>query len=293
MLALLFSSCSNSGNTTENPGEATEVEESQDPEVVVDWTKPIYSLGETEKDTLSKWEYNDKGLEIKEIFFDNGKVGETTISEYDANGNCIKNVQTGSCHGETAYTYDAQNRLVYSNGDLFSGNTHWFSSEFTYEGQKSFEMSRQSTEGQPGAYESKTVTYYMDPECRYDTLSQSYEKEVSYDADGNEVANAFSDTCVTYTTKKYQVVNGKTLLAESATYRLYEKVYELSVKYTYQYDEEGNVSKEITETSYDTTEANYTYDGNCQMKTEVRTSKDGRVDKSTSKTYYKVDEISE
>lgn len=290
----ILSSCNNGGqntptstNGTDSIADSSAVIETSPAESNVNWEKPLYTIAGN--DTTFKWEYNEKGQKVKDYEMENGAVITTNTYEYDANGNLVNNEIAGYFQAENTFKYDDQNRRIKCEGNMMSGNTHWYNSTYSYDGQKKTENSFQSTEGDPEAQEAKTITYYMDKEFQYDTLSQTYERTVSLGAEeeseSNDNEDNFGDKYQSYQTKKYQVINGKTLPTEKVSYRINEAgdSYDLTYKFTYQYDEMGRVIKTQSITSYGTTETLYSYEGNCQTKTTKNEDND-RVER----IYYEI-----
>ena len=206
----------------------------------VDWTRPLYTVND-KGDTLEIWTYNDKGLVIQ----DN--------SNYD-----LKD--------ENSYKYDDQDRVVWHYSITYSGNNHESEYKYAYKGNVRIGEGSEMAEGWLSYFDVKELTYYLDNECKYDTLSQTFEMEIPWDDVDNihehDIAN---QEPTTYTTTSYKKSGDKYLPVEQKCYRRdYDDQNKLvnSFRFIYEYNDQDLLIKEIEYDSHQKLSATITYEYN-------------------------------
>lgn len=185
----------------------------------VDWSKPLYELGE-EGDTLDLWTYNQRGLPIRDDYLVNNEYG----TDY------------------TSYYYNGDNHLVSVFSHIYTGNVRESSSDYTYEGNVMTVDQIHTTEGYPTFVYVKEVSYFMDEDYQYDTLYMRYEKEMSWD-DFDDEGNYGEDMELdAFVKKEYEEVDGQTRLKEECHYLPvggYADSLELVTRFWYLYNSQG------------------------------------------------------
>lgn len=161
----------------------------------VDWSKPLYELND-EGDTVDIWTYNQRGLPIRDDYLENNDYG----TDY------------------TSYYYDSENQLVSTFSHIFTGNVHEASCDYTYEGNVMTVDQIHTTEGYPMFYYVKEIVFFMDDAFQYDTLSLTYEREVSWDEFDDEGNYDENLELIDVVTKEFEEVEGKIRLKEECHY---------------------------------------------------------------------------
>ena len=237
-LTLLFAACNNSKNNPEN----------------TDWDHPLYQLN-ADGDTASVWRYET---------IEQGR----TVTRID--------LPVILDEGSEMLIYDRNNRLVGTASTVNSGNVHNSNMNYTYEGKVRTGEGIQSTEGYPSYYSIKEVTYFLDDELKYDTLTQEFTAELDW-LDPDEEAYTDEEEPERpmnyYVRKRYEKTQDGYRLVESQTFTS-TSIYpdEVDVKYSYKmvydYNDEGQLASEKLYTNdgelgYETT---YTYEGNKRIE---------------------------
>ena len=259
--ALLLAAC----NNAPKPNEPVENKQQS-----VDWDMPLYELN-AEGDTCSVWRY------------ENTEQGRT-VTKNDLPGDYGE--------GSTTEIYDPNDRLVSVASSLNTGNFHNTSMTYSYNGKVRTGEGSETTEGYSYFYAIKEVTYYLDDECKYDTLTQQYVAEMEwdwlYDEEGNEVDNVEKEGPLTmFTRNRYETTkDGGYQLVESQTYASStvdpeEVNVEYSYKIVYAYNDKGQL---VSEKLYDR-------NGNLGYETSYSYQDNKRIEQSGDEqltTYYKI-----
>lgn len=251
---MLLAACNNTKNNPEN----------------VDWDHPLYQLN-TNDDTVSVWKYesNEQGR---------------TVTRIDIPGQ----LHDG---GSEMLVYDRNDRLVGDVSTLNTGNIHNSNMDYTYEGKVRIGEGIESTEGFPSYYSIKQITYFLDDELKYDTLTQEFTAELDW-LESEDEAYATEEEPERplnyYTRKRYEKTPNGYRLVESQTFAssgIYpdEVNIEYQYKMVYAYNDKGQL---VSEQLYDRDgnpgfETTYTYEGNKRIEHQ---------DEFHYTTYYKVNQ---
>lgn len=203
----------------------------------VDWDSPLYQLN-AQGDTLSVWKYET---------IEQGR----TVTKND--------LPSDYGDGSTMEIYDRDDRLVGVASSLNTGNIHNTNMSYSYKGKVRTGEGSETTEGYSYFYSIKEVTYYLDDDCKYDTLTQQYVAEMEwdrlYDEEGNEVDQETLEGPLTmFTRNLYETTpDGCCRLVESQTFAsssIYpeEVNVEYSYKIVYAYNDKGQL---VSEKLYD------------------------------------------
>lgn len=237
---------------------------------VVDWDHPLYQLN-SNGDTVSVWNYesNEQGR---------------TVTRIDIPGQ----LHDG---GSETLVYDRNNRLVGNVSTLNTGNIHNSNMDYSYEGKVRTGEGIESTEGYPSYYSIKEITYFLDDELKYDTLSQEYTAELDWLGPEDEEYASEEEPerpLNYYTRKRYENTPNGYRLVESQTFSssgIYpdEVNVEYSYKMVYSYNDKGQL---VSEKLFDKNgnpgfETTYTYEGNKRIEHQ---------DDFQYITYYKVNQ---
>lgn len=242
---------------------------SKDNSEIVDWDHPLYQLN-ADGDTISVWKYES---------IEQGR----TVTKID---------YPGELHdgGSEMLIYDRDNRLVGTASTLNTGNIHNDNMNYTYDGKVRTGEGIESTEGFPSYYSIKEVTYFLDDELKYDTLTQEFTAELDWLGPEDEeyaVEEEPERPLNYYTRKRYENTPNGYRLVETQTFSssgIYpdEVNVEYSYKMVYSYNDKGQL---VSEKLYDKDgnpgfETTYTYEGNKRIEHQ---------DEFQYTTYYKVD----
>ena len=228
----------------------------------VDWTRPLYTVND-KGDTLEIWTYNDKGLVIQ----DN--------SNYD-----LKD--------ENSYKYDDQDRVVWHYSITYSGNNHESEYKYAYKGNVRIGEGSEMAEGWLSYFDVKELTYYLDTECKYDTLTQIYEMEISWDDADNYNHDISNAKPTSYVNKQYKKFGDKYLVTEENWFRRdYDDESKLinSFRFIYEYNDKGLLTKQIQYDSYQKLSATITYEYNAANRIIKKTYDNGTTQVVTTSTY--------
>lgn len=250
---MLLAACNHTKNNSEN----------------VDWDHPLYQLN-TNDDTVFVWKYesNEQGR---------------TVTRIDIPGQ----LHDG---GSEMLVYDRNDRLIANVSTLNTGNIHNSNMDYTYEGKVRTGEGIESTEGYPSYYSIKQITYFLDDELKYDTLTQEFTAELDWLEPEDEEYAAEEEPerpLNYYTRKRYEKTPNGYRLVESQTFSssgIYpdEVNVEYSYKMVYSYNDKGQL---VSEKLYDKDgnpgfETTYTYEGNKRIEHQ---------DEFHYTTFYKVD----
>lgn len=236
----------------------------------VDWDTPLYQLN-ANGDTCSIWKYET---------IEQGR----TVTKND--------LPSDYGDGSTMEIYDRNDRLVGVASSLNTGNIHNTNMTYSYMGKTRTGEGSEATEGYSYFYAIKEVTYYLDDDFKYDTLTQQFVTEMEwdwlYDEEGNEVDNEEREgPLTTFTRKLYETTqDGGRRLVESQTFASStvdpeEVNVEYSYKIVYAYNDKGQL---VSEKLYDKNgklgyETTYSYQDNKRIE---------RTDGEEWTTYYKI-----
>lgn len=253
-VALLLTAC----NHTNQPSQTMNV----------DWDTPLYMLNH-QGDTCSVWTYQ----ELEEGW---------AVTKNDLPGDFLE--------GSTTEYYDQNDRLI-AESQSYSENGSEQGLDYVYDGKVRMGEGHEIIEGAPSFYYLKRITYYLDDECRYDTLTQEFVKELYWDfiEELDEDEEEYAEPPMTaYTRSRYE--------ATPTGYRLVEKTFyasdfidpedidiQFNYRLVYEYNEEGRMVKE---TMYDNAgnqhlETLYTYEDNKRIE---------RSEGTVTTTYYKIEQ---
>ena len=242
---------------------------SKDNSEIVDWDHPLYQLN-ADGDTISVWKYES---------IEQGR----TVTKID---------YPGELHdgGSEMLIYDRDNRLVGTASTLNTGNIHNDNMNYTYNGKVRTGEGIESTEGFPSYYSIKEVTYFLDDELKYDTLTQEFTAELDWLGPEDEEYASEEEPerpLNYYTRKRYEDTPNGYRLVETQTFSssgIYpdEVNVEYSYRMVYSYNDKGQL---VSEKLYDKNgnpgfETTYTYEGNKRIEHQ---------DEFQYITYYKVD----
>ena len=232
----------------------------------VDWDTPLYMLNE-QGDTCSVWTY---------LTLEDGWA----VTKNDLPGEFLE--------GSSTEYYDQNHRLV-AESRTYSENGSNQGLDYQYDGKVRIGEGNETIDGAPSFYYIKRITYYLDDECRYDTLTQEFVQELYWDfLEELDEDETNEPPLVSYTRSRYE--------ATPSGYRLVEKLFyasdfidpedidiQFNYRLAYEYDEEGRMVKE---TMYDNdgtahNETRYSYQDNQRIEHTV----DSRMT-----TYYKIEQ---
>ena len=252
-LVLMLAACNTSKNNPE----------------IIDWDHPLYQLN-ADGDTASVWQYET---------IEQGR----TVTRIDLPGILDE--------GSEMLIYDRDDRLVGTASTVNSGNIHNSNMNYTYTGKVRTGEGTQSTDGSPSYYSIKEVTYFLDDEFKYDTLTQQFTAELDWlepDEEEYVVDGEPERPMNYYMRKRYEETPNGYRLVESQTFTSFgiypdEVNIEYSYKMVYAYNDKGQLVSEKLytkdgEPGYETT---YTYEGNKRIEHQGD---------SQYTTYYKVDQ---
>jgi hypothetical protein len=228
----------------------------------VDWEKPLYVIND-KGDTLETWTYNAKGLVIR------------NCSRYDLIDECD-------------YEYDEQGRLVWKRCVSKSGNIHESEYKYTYNGNVRIGEGSERAEGWQSYFDIKERYYYLDTECKYDTLTQIYEMEISWDDADNYNHDISNAKPTSYANKQYKKFGDKYLVTEENWFRRdYDDESKLvnSFRFLYEYNDKGLLTKEIQYDSNQKLSATITYEYNADNLIIKKTYDNGTNKTVTTYTY--------
>lgn len=237
----------------------------------VDWDSPLYEVDQ-DGDTISKWTYQ----------------------EWEEGRNIIKEdlPSEDNLEGSTTDYYDLDNRLAATETWINSGSDHYMGLDFEYNGKVRIGEGNETIDGAPSFYYIKQITYFLDDECRYDTLTQEFVEEIFWEdieEDQMEQYEEESEIPMTsYTRKRYEATPTGYRLVEIVSYAtdlidLEDIDIQFSYKESYEYDTEGRLAKKILSFGEDwpNTITTYTYVDNKRIE---------RIDDTETTTYYKINE---
>ena len=271
--AILLTACGGSGSNNGNQngdgdgGNASNADATpaaiSAPKSDVDWERPLYTVND-KGDTLEIWTYNDKGLVIQ----DN--------SNYD-----LKD--------ENSYKYDDQGRLVWHYCITYTGNNHESEYKYAYKGNVRIGEGSEMAEGWQSYFDIKELSYYIDNECKYDTLTEVYEMEISWDdADNPHNHDITNEKPSNFVTKKYQKSGDKYLVTEENSYRPdYDDHTQIvnSFRFVYEYNDKGLLTKQTEYDSNQKLSATITYEYNTDGLKVKKTYDNGTAKDITTYTY--------
>ncbi|MBQ5551338.1 MAG: hypothetical protein IIT32_09765 [Bacteroidales bacterium] len=229
----------------------------------VDWEKPLYVIND-KGDTLETWTYNDKGYVIR------------NCSRYDLIDDCD-------------YKYDEQGRLIWKYCLNTTGNDHESEYKYAYKGNVRIGEGSEMAEGWQSYFDVKEITYYLDTECKYDTLTENYEMEIPWDDADNPHNHDITDAKPSnYVTKQYKKFGDKYLVVEEKSFRRdYDDESKLinSFRFIYEYNDKGLLTKETEYDSNQKLSATITYEYNADNLIIKKTYDNGTNKTVTTYTY--------
>ena len=237
----------------------------------VDWDSPLYEVDQ-DGDTISKWTYQ----------------------EWEEGRNIIKEdlPSEDNLEGSTTDYYDLEDRLAATETWINSGSDHYHGLTFEYNGKVRIGEGNETIDGAPSFYYIKQITYFLDDECRYDTLTQEFVEEIFWEdieEDQMEQYEEESEIPMTsYTRKRYEATPTGYRLVEIVSYATdlidpEDIDIQFSYKESYEYDTEGRLAKKTLSFGEDwpNTITTYTYVDNKRIE---------RIDDTETTTYYKINE---
>lgn len=229
----------------------------------VDWEHPLLTVND-KGDTLEIWTYNDKGLVIQH--------------------NCNYDLKD-----ENSYKYDDQGRMVWHYSITYSGNNHESEYKYAYKGNLRIGEGSEMAEGWQSYFDVKELAYYLDPECKYDTLTQTYEMEIPWDeSDKVHDHDVTNQPPTSYTTTTYKKSGDKYLPVEQKCYRRdFDDTSKtvLSFRFVYEYNSNGLITKETDYDSNQNLSATITYEYNSDGLVVKKTHKYGNQESVTTYSY--------
>ena len=237
----------------------------------VDWDTPLYVVDQT-GDTITTWEYQE---------WEEGR----TVVKADLPADYF-------LEGTTTDFYDLDNRLTATEVWINEGNNHYQGFDYEYNGKVRMGEGNETIDGAPSFYYLKQIAYFLDDECRYDTLVQEFVEEIFWEdiqEDQMEEYEEESEIPMTaYTRKRYEATPTGYRLVEVESYAtdlIDPEDIDIIFNYkeTYEYDAEGRLAKKILSfgEGWPETVTTYTYVDN---KCIERTNDDEMT------TYYKINE---
>lgn len=229
----------------------------------VDWERPLCVIND-KGDTLETWTYNDNGILTR------------NHSKYDVTDDCD-------------YKYDEQGRLVWMYTLIYSGSNHESEYVYKYKGNVRYGRGTEITSGQPTHYDVRELAYYIDTECKYDTLTEIYEKEMRWNDPNKPYEHEIDNEQPTnYVTKKYQQSGDKYLIVEEKSYRRdFDDPNKIvnSFRFIYEYNDKGLLTKKVEYDSNQKLSATITYEYNTDDLAVKKTYDNGTTQNVTTYTY--------